>query len=87
MLLVIESRADLAPIPTESAPRSTECALRHMGWPFPVSDTTPRRAPPVRATALATPAPPASLPIPALEPRRNPRPALPLFALELAEAH
>ena len=94
MLLVIESRTDLTPVPTEAAARSTETALRNMGWPFPVDDAvpTPRRPIPIAASASnvvalkpAPVSPPA--PTPTVEPRRiAARRALPAFGLELAEA-
>jgi hypothetical protein len=93
MLLVIESREDLAAIPADTAPRSTEQALRAMGWPFPVDDAvpTPRRPLPVAARpSNVVPLKPAPAPVvtPVLpEPRRAARRALPLFGLELAEAH
>jgi hypothetical protein len=86
MLLVIESREDLMPVPTEEAPRSTATALRHMGWPFPVDEpaTAPTRArparPPVSNVVALKP-----VPTPVVE-RDRPRRMLPLFQLELAEA-
>ena len=54
MLLVIESRSDLAPVPVDSLPRSTAQALRAMDWPFPVdeADLAPRR--PAAAPRLAS---------------------------------
>ena len=94
MLLVIESRTDLTPVPTEAAARSTEIALRNMGWPFPVDDSvpTPRRPLPIAARAsnvvALKPAPAAApAPPPFVEPHRiAARRALPAFGLELAEA-
>lgn len=82
MLLVVERREDpFLPPPADAAPRSTERALRHMGWPFPVNDyTVPlpslRRAATTRPTTVAVP-----------EPRRAPSPMTmqePALALEVA---
>ena len=85
MLLVIESRSDLAPVPADALPRSTAQALRAMDWPFPVdeADLAPRRP----ATAAASNVVPLKL-VPAPQPasRIAPRRAVPLFGLELAEA-
>ena len=86
MLMVIETREDLAPIPADPTPRSTERALQAMGWPFPVDDTkpTPRRPLPLAAkTSNVVPMPIPAAPMPAArpEPRRVARVAVPLFAL------
>ena len=88
MLLVIETREDLAPIPADPTPRSTERALQAMGWPFPVDTApAPRRPLPLAAkpnnvVPLPIPAP-AATPLPAAipEPRRVARVSVPLFAL------
>ena len=86
MLMVIETREDVAPIPADPTPRSTERALRAMGWPFPVDNATPRPQRPLPLAAkptnvvplIPTPAP---TPVATPEPRRAARIALPLFAL------
>ena len=86
MLLVIESRSDLAPVPVDSLPRSTAQALRAMDWPFPVdeADLAPRR--PAAAPRHASNVVPLKL-VPAPPPSRmSPRREVPLFGLELAEA-
>lgn len=96
MLLVIESREDLAPVPADTAPRSTEQALRAMGWPFPVdhAPVVPRRPLPLAARSNVVTFKPAPAPVvapataPTAEPRRAPRRAVAMFAgLGLAEAH
>jgi hypothetical protein len=88
MLMVIETREDLAPIPADPTPRSTERALQAMGWPFPVDDSRPqpRHPLPLQAKAnnvvpMPTPVPSAPLPAARPEPRRVARIAVPLFAL------
>jgi len=85
MLMVIETREDLAPIPADPTPRSTERALQAMGWPFPVDDTRPqpRRPLPLTARTNVVPMPTPATPMPAArpEPRRVARLAVPLFAL------
>jgi hypothetical protein len=87
MLLVVERREDTMLPPPAEAPRSTERALRHMGWPFPVSNYTvplppPRR--PVPAQAVAPVQVPAFRPV--AEPRRAPATRLPVAELALEVA-
>jgi hypothetical protein len=82
MLLVVERREDpMLPPPADAAPRSTERALRHMAWPFPVNDYTAPLPAPRRPVAL-----PAKAPAPV--PRRLPtlRPAVQESALTLEVA-
>ena len=87
MLLVIESRSDLAPVPADALPRSTAQALRAMDWPFPVdeADLAPRR-PAAAAVAASNVVPLKLVPAPQPASRIAPRRAVPLFGLELAEA-
>lgn len=83
MLLVVDRREDLMPSPPEANPRSTERALRHMGWPFPVSENYTAPQPPARRMPQAQP----PRPEPRHAPRRAPAPVampVPMFALELA---
>jgi hypothetical protein len=83
MLLVVDRREDLMPSPPEAGPRSTERALRHMGWPFPVDGNYTAPQPPARRIAQAQP----TRPEPRQLPRRAPAPVaipVPMFALELA---
>jgi len=42
MVLIVERR-DPTPLPplADPGPRSTECALRHMHWPFVTADAGP----------------------------------------------
>lgn len=87
MLMVIETREDMAPIPVDPTPRSTERALQAMGWPFPVDHSAPRprrplpiAAKPSNVVSLPTPAPVLPTPAAVPEPRRAARIAIPLFA-------
>jgi len=86
MLMVIETREDLAPIPADPTPRSTERALQAMGWPFPVDDARPQPRRPIPLAAKTNNVVPLTMPatpMPAArpEPRRVARVAIPLFAL------
>ena len=90
MLLVIESRADLAPVPADTAPRSTAQALRAMDWPFPVepSAPSPRRLPTLAMPPIARAdvVPLSFAPAPDVH-RIAPRRTAPLpYGLALAEA-
>ena len=84
MLLVIESRADLAPVPADTTPRSTAQALRAMDWPFPVEPEVPTRRPlPLAARADVVPL--RFAPAPGSH-RAAPRPPVPAFGLVFAQA-